>query len=126
MSEGTMEAPTRSGAKEKGPTASSAPSATASAPARLRAVRLFMGHRFAGTGESTGYCLLRARKLAIRTGEPGLGGMSLGDTGISGQPGQVRQPVRRLVLVSGSDGTRSVTTSLMPGKACGLAHNRAP
>ena len=43
MSDGTMEAPTRTGAKENGPTASSAPSATASAPARLRAVRRFMG-----------------------------------------------------------------------------------
>src|SRR5690349_3935719 len=131
MSEGTMEAPTRCGAKEKGPIASSAPSATASAPARLRAVRLFTGRLFTGrrftdAGESTGYCLLRVRRLAIRTGEPGMGGMSLGDTGISGQPGQVCQPVRHLVLVSGSDGTRSVTTSLMPGKACGLAHNRAP
>ena len=48
MSEGTMEAPARCGAKEKAPTVSSVPSATASAPARLRAVRLFMGHLFMG------------------------------------------------------------------------------
>ena len=48
MSEGTMEAPARCGAKEKVPTVSSAPSATASAPARLRAVRLFMGRLFMG------------------------------------------------------------------------------
>jgi hypothetical protein len=103
MSEGTMEAPARCGAKEKGPTVSSAPSATASAPARLRAVRLFtgrlfMGRRFTGAGESTGYCLLRARKLALRTGEPGLSGMTLGDTGISGLPGQHASPFGTLFL----------------------------
>jgi hypothetical protein len=40
--------------------------------------------------------------------------------------GTVRQPVRHLVPVSGSDGTRSVTTSLMPGKACGWSRNGAP
>ena len=103
MSEGTMEAPTRCGANENGPTASSAPSATASAPARLRAVRLFMGRlftgrRFTGAAESTGYCLLRVRKLALRTGEPGKGGMILGDTGISGQRGQYASPFGTVFL----------------------------
>jgi hypothetical protein len=84
MSEGTMEAPARCGAKEKVPTVSSAPSATASAPARLRAVRLFMGRLFMGrrftegAGESTGYCHLRVRELAIRTRERGKGGVTLG------------------------------------------------
>ena len=53
ISDGTMEAPTRTGTKEKGPAASSAPSATASAHARFRTVR-----RFTGAAESTGYCLL--------------------------------------------------------------------
>ena len=90
------------------PDASSAPSATASAPARLRAVRPFMGRlfmerrftggRFTGAGESTGYCLLRARKLALPTGEPGLGGMTLRDTGISGLPGQYASPFGTLFL----------------------------
>ena len=103
-----MEAPARCGAKEKVPTVSSAPSATASAPARLRAVRPFMGRlfmerrftggRFTGAGESTGYCLLRARKLALPTGEPGLGGMTLRDTGISGLPGQYASPFGTLFL----------------------------
>jgi hypothetical protein len=103
----------RCGAKEKDPTASSAPSATASAPARLRAVRLFTGRlftgrlftgrlftggRFTGAGESIGYCLLRASKLALRTGEPGLGGMISGDTGISGLPGQYASPFGTLFL----------------------------
>jgi len=63
MSDGTMEAPTRTGEKEKGPTASSAPNATASAPARLSAVRRFTGRRFTGTGESTGYCLLLRSRI---------------------------------------------------------------
>jgi hypothetical protein len=43
ISDGTTEVPTRTGAKENGPTASSTLSATASAPARLRVVRRFMG-----------------------------------------------------------------------------------
>src|SRR6266700_1650362 len=63
MSDGTIEAPTRTGEKEKGPTASSAPSTTASAPARLRAVRRFTGRRFTGAGESTDYCLLLRSRI---------------------------------------------------------------
>src|ERR1700759_3073253 len=62
MSDGTTEAPARAGTKENGPTASSAPNATASAPARLRTVR-----RFTGAGESNGQFLL-ARELALRAG----------------------------------------------------------
>jgi hypothetical protein len=57
-----------------------------------------MGRRFTGAGESTGYCLLRVRKLALRTGEPGLSGVTLGDTGISGQPGQYASPFGTLFL----------------------------
>jgi hypothetical protein len=60
--------------------------------------RLFMGRRFTRAGESTGYCLLRVRKLALRTGEPGLSGMILGDTGISGLPGQHASPFGTLFL----------------------------
>ena len=104
-----MEAPIRCGAKEKEPTLRVRRAAPLARP--FEGSALVHGFR-----ESTGYCLLRVRELAIRTGEPGLGGMILGDAGISGQEGQVRQPVRHLVLVSGSDGTRSVTTSLMREK----------
>jgi len=57
------EAPTRTEAKENGPTASSALNAAASAPARPRAVR-----RFIDAAESTGYLLLAHAKLALRTG----------------------------------------------------------
>ena len=51
-----MEAPTRTGAKENGPTASSAPNAAASTPVRLRAVR-----RFIHAAEPTGYFPLRTQ-----------------------------------------------------------------
>ena len=65
MSDGTMEAPTRCGAKEKGPTASSAPSATASAPARLRAVRRVMC-----AGESNDHFSLRSQSQRDEPGNP--------------------------------------------------------
>src|SRR5580704_5752981 len=86
MSDGTMEAPTRTGAKENGPTASSAPSATASAPARLRAVR-----RFVGAGESNDYSLLA---LAIWRYEPGTSHRRGDPRGCRhcGQQGQYRGP----------------------------------
>ena len=107
-----MEAPTRTGAKENGPTASSAPSATASAPARLRAVRRFMG-----AGESNGYCLLA---LAIWRYEPGTphSGTILGDAGIAVNKGST-EAVRPLVLVSGYNGSRSVTT---PANSRAICH----
>ena len=71
-----MEALTRTGAKENGPTASSAPSATASAPARLRAVRRFMG-----VGRSNDDSLL-ARRLGATNRDQGTGGTILGDADI--------------------------------------------
>jgi hypothetical protein len=73
MSDGAMEALTRAGAKENGPTASSAASATASAPARLRAVRRFMG-----AGGSIDDFLL-ARRLDATNRDRGTGGTILGD-----------------------------------------------
>ena len=87
-----MEALTRAGAKENGPTASSAPSATASAPARLRAVRRFMG-----AGKSIDDFLL-ARRLG--RDEPGSGHGRDDPRGCrhSGQPGQSGGPFGLLFL----------------------------
>ena len=83
ISDGTMETPTRTGRKENGPTASSAPSATASAPAPHA-------------------------KLALRTGERGRGGTIVGDAGIRSTRA-VPRLVRLLVPASGYNGSRSVT-----------------
>ena len=72
----TMEAPTRTGAKENGPTASSAPSATASAPARLR--------QSAGSwapGNPTASVSLRSQAGATNRGRR-TGGTILGDADI--------------------------------------------
>src|SRR5919108_6035723 len=92
MSDGTMEAPTRWGARERGPTASSAPSATASAPARFRAVR-----RVTGAAESNGYVLLA---LASRRDEPGTRHKRHDPRGCRhpGQPGQDEGPFGPFVL----------------------------
>ena len=98
-----MEAPTRNGAKENGPTASSAPMATASVPARFRAVRRFMG-----AAESTGYCLLAVASWRY---EPGTGQRrgTLGDAGMPVNKGST-EAVRPLVRVSAYNRSRSVTT----------------
>src|SRR6201986_4454070 len=75
MSDGTTEAPARAGTKENGPTASSAPNATASAPARLRTVR-----RFTGAGESNGqytaYTFIAVPALVYAVGAAGFYALS--------------------------------------------------
>jgi hypothetical protein len=87
-----MEAATRAGAKENGPTASRAPGATASAPARLRAVR-----RFTGAAESNDYRLLA---LASWRYEPGTlhGGTILGEAGLPVNKGRTPGPFGPLFL----------------------------